>query len=529
MAELLERADLWVIGIYMLVMMAIGWYVSSESRDVEGYAVGGRTMTGWVLGLSVLGTFTSSITFLSLPAKTFQGNWNVYVFGLALPVAALVAVTWFVPLYRSKVQLSAFEFLESRFGYWARLYADLSYVVLQLIRTATIMLLVAMAVQGTLGFPIVPTLILSGVVVIVYDAVGGIRADIWTDVVQVFVLVFGAAWALGSVLATWPGDPADFLSHVPPEKFSLGQLTNWVPASSQAESKAAAGHWDWSLSTVLVVFLYGLSENLRNYGTDQNYVQRMLAADSDRSARRSLWIGALSYLPVSAMVCLIGTALYMHYQAHPALLPQGLKADEVFPHFMRTELPPAVRGLVISAILAAAMSTIDSCLNSTSTLILVDVVRRLRRGPARLPEIWTLRLSTVALGVLGTGAAVGMYYRFGAERSRTIMDLWWQYAGTAGGGLFGLFLLAWLMPRIPAWGAALGVAATVPVLAWGTFARQIPTNSNWAPLECRLHPNLVGISATLAMLLLAGCLAVAVRAGLLAPNRRYSPQPPSRD
>jgi SSS family solute:Na+ symporter len=503
MADIFVRGDLWVIGIYMATMLLVGFWVSKSSRDVEGYALGNRSMTSWVLGLSVLGTFTSSITFLSLPAKAFQSNWNVFVFGMALPLAAWIGTRYFVPLYRREIQLSAFELLDARFGYWARLYANISYIVLQMIRTATIMLLVAMAMHTTLGTPIVETLIVSGVVVIIYDAFGGIQADIWTDVVQVFVFVLGAGWAL-AVLLSDAGGPSQFFAQLPAERFSLGELATL----------------DWSTSAVWVVFLYGLSENLRNYGTDQNYVQRILCADSERSAKNSIWIGALAYLPVSAIFCLIGTGLWLHYGGERTL-PEGIKAEDVFPYFMRTELPPAVLGLVMSGIMAAAMSTIDSAFNSISTLMLVDVIRPLRGDrPPRIPEIWSLRLVTALFGVLGTCTAIFMYLQFKEERARIIMDLWWQYAGTAGGGLFGLFLLAWLMPRLPAWGAALGVIITIPVLAWGTFLRNLPADSPWAWLNCPLHPNLVGISATVALLLEAGMVMLLVKLGLVAPNPR---------
>jgi SSS family solute:Na+ symporter len=270
----------------------------------------------------------------------------------------------------------------------------------------------------------------------------------------------------------------------------------------------------------MVVFLYGLSENLRNYGTDQNYVQRMLAARNERAAAGSIWLAALGYLPVSAIFCLIGSALAVRYAA-PGALPEGMKAEEVFPYYMKHELPPVVLGLVISGILAAAMSTIDSCLNSISTLVLVDVVRPLRQREPRIREIWILRLSTILFGVIGTGTAVFMYVAFQEERARTIMDLWWQYAGTAGGGLFGLFLLAWLAPRLPAWGALLAVLSTIPVMAWGTFARNFASGSAWAWLECPLSPLLVGVAGTAALLVVGGSIALGVSAGLFAANPRF--------
>lgn len=498
MDAIYARSDLWIVFGYMAAMMWLAWRVSDQSRDVEGYTVGNRTMGGLTIGLSVLGTFASSITFLGLPAKAYAGDWNAYVFSLALPFAALIAVNYFIPLYRSETTISAYALLEKRFGYWARAYADLSYIILQLIRVATVLLLVALAVRPMLGWEIVPTLIGVGVLVIIYDTLGGIRAVIWTDVVQVIVLMVGALWCLVSLL-TDAGGAESVWQSIPAEKFSLGEWS-----------------FDLTSSTVFVVFLYGVTENLRNYGTDQSYVQRMLCARSDREASKSIWIGALSYLPLSLMFCLIGAALFA---AFPPGASHGLLPDEVFPHFITHQLPKPVAGLVIAAILAAAMSTVDSSLNSMATIFFLDVVQRYRRGNSNVRDIVLLRLSTVTLGTIGTGLAVGMYLLF-REESRTIMDIWWQYAGTAGGGMFGLFLLAWLTPYVPSWSAAVGVVLTIPVLAWGTFARNIPLDNDWNWIECPLHPNMVGISATLVMLGVGLAVALLVRGGIIRANPR---------
>ena len=499
MAELFTRIDLIVVLVYLAIVMGVAFFVSPGSRTVEGYTVGDRKMSGWVVGISVLGTFLSSITFLGLPAKTFKGDWNAIVFGMALPPAALIATLFFVPLYRKKKdRISAFQLLEERFGAWARIYADLSYLLLQLIRIGTVLLLVAFAVSPMLDTPgaeptdgpninrMVSILVGLGVLVIVYDTFGGIRAVIWTDVMQVVVLTLGAVWCLSVIF----GGGSEFFNAIPKEKFSLGPLTNVDPET---------GVWNWGTSSVLVLLMYGITENLRNYGSDQNYVQRMLSAESDSAARKSIWLGALAYLPLSIIFCLIGTGLWMHANGNGELIPAGIDADQAFPHFIRNKLPAPIAGLVIAGVLAAAMSTVDSSLNSCSTLLLVDVLRPAKILPKWFPEIAAIRIATVVFGVVGTGAAVVLLKVKGQEDSKVLMDLWWQYAGTAGGGMFGLFLLAWLMPKTPRWAAILGVVLSIPVLAWGTFAR----GESWGKLECPLHPNLVGIAGTLVILVVA--------------------------
>ncbi len=535
------RIDLIIIGLYLLGMLVIGYRVSGQSRDVEGYTVGNRNMSGWPLGMSVLATFLSSITFLALPAKTLeQGNWNAFVFGTTAPIAAVVAVLWFVPLYRRGSRLTAYELLETRFGYWARAYAALSYIALQVIRIGSVLLLVALAVEPMLRWDeppveflsglsaeawvdakIVGLLVLAGFVVMVYDVLGGIRAVIWTDVVQVVVLTFGAIWVLAELTVARPGGVAGFIEDVPAARFDLGQWLNW---------DSATGVWDWAVPSVLVILIYGVTENLRNYGADQNYVQRMLAAKDMNAARRSIWIGALGYQPLNVLFCLIGTGLWLHVQDQQALGEQATSdaaaavaaasADQVLPIFIRYELPEAVAGLIIAAILAAAMSTVDSGMNSSSMVIFNDFIKRLRRSPARVPEILTLRLWTIAIGAFGTATAALLYLSLGAGRSKTVLDVWWQYAGVAGGGMFGLFVLAWVMPRVPPMVAATGVLTSLPVLAWGTLMRKLDADSPWKAYECPLHPYLIGVLGTLTVLGVAALGMIAVRAGWIAGNAR---------
>lgn len=517
MGDWIYRTDLWVIFIYMVSMLVVAWRVSGSSRDVEGYTVGNRSMPGWAIGLSVLGTFTSSISFLALPATTYATNWNAFVFSMALPVSALIAVLYFVPLYRQKVRFSAYEFLEARFGYWARAYVVVSYVVLQIIRVAMVLLLVALAVAPLLEWQIIPTLILLGTLVIIYDTLGGIQAVIWTDVIQVVILLVGALWCLFALTFGLPGGISEFIESVPLDRISLGV---WDKATES--SKPWWDVWYLGQSTILVVLVYGISENLRNYGTDQNYVQRMLAARSDREAAKSLWIGSWAYLPISVMFCLIGTALWVNYPTPPMIDGEALSPDKVFPYFIHNQLPLPVAGLVIGAIMAAAMSTVDSSLNSSSTVVFIDLVRRLGLKPNWMPDILVLRGLTITLGIVGTVAAIAIYQRY-LNESETIMRMWWTYAGVAGGGMFGLFLLAWLFPRTPNWAAATGVLLSIPMLIWGILPKSFLAEQGWEPWACPLHGNLVGVAGTLVILMM-GLLGVqSVRMGWSRPNPKADP------
>jgi len=170
--------DIVVVAAYFAATMAVGFAVTRRSRSVDGFTAAGRNLPGWLTGLSILGTYVSSITFLALPAKAFASNWNPFVFSLALPLATWAAVRWFLPFYRQRAHVSAYEHLEARFGPWARVYASLCYLLTQLARMGTVMYLMALPMSVLLGWDIRAVILVTGVSVTVYALVGGLVAVI---------------------------------------------------------------------------------------------------------------------------------------------------------------------------------------------------------------------------------------------------------------------------------------------------------------------------------------------------------------
>ncbi len=491
----LRTVDLGVLIAYVLLVVILGAWLMRRSRSVEAFTVAGRSLPGWAVGMSILGTYLSSISFLALPGKAYGGDWNAFVFSLTLPFAALVAIHLFLPLYRRAGLISAYQYLEERFGPWARVYAGFSFVLIQLGRIGAILYLVALVLAPLTGIDIVTIIIVTGVVVTLYTTMGGIEAVIWTDVAQVIVLLGGALLATIILLFDVPGGP----SHV--------MQTAW------ADHKFSWGDWHLRLTepTVLVVFIYGINENLKNFGIDQNYIQRYNTARSDRAAARSVWLGALTYIPVSAAFLFIGTALYVYYQTPPAALPDpGMAADKVFPHFIVDKLPVGVAGLVIAALFAAAMSSVDSSLNCVATICLEDVYKRyLRPGADDATCLRLLRIMTVAWGVLGTAA--GLVFLELVKVHEHALDLWWTIAGIFGAGMLGPFLLGAFIRRVGSRSALVGVIASLIYITWATLARDLPEPWKW--FECELHKFLIGVVG-------AGVLlAVGVGASFVWPAR----------
>ncbi|MBN1346149.1 MAG: sodium:solute symporter [Phycisphaerae bacterium] len=487
---MLRTVDLIVLGAYVLLVVGLGVYLMRKSGSVEAFTLAGRSLPGWAVGLSILGTYLSSISFLALPGKAYGGNWNAFVFSLTLPPAAWIAIKLFLPLYRRAGLISAYQYLEERFGPWARVYAGASFILIQLGRIGAILYLVALVLSPLTGLNVPLIIIITGIVVTLYTTMGGIEAVIWTDVLQVIILMAGALIATIILLFDIPGGPA--------QTFDLA----WTAG------KFSLGSWsvtDWVAPTVLVVFIYGMNENLKNFGIDQNYIQRYNTAKSKRAAARSVWLGALTYIPVSAVFLFIGTALYAYYQtAHDPLPLTVTKPDEVFPHFIVTKLPVGVAGLVIAALFAAAMSSVDSSLNCVATICLEDVYKRFINPDADDARgLSLLRWFTIGWGVLGTAAGL-LFFALVTVLKHDALDLWWTIAGIFGAGMLGPFLLGAFLQRVSNKGAIAGVIASLVYIAWATLARDLPQHMQW--LECNLNKLLIGVAGA-GVLLVVGILA----------------------
>ncbi|MCA9267799.1 MAG: sodium:solute symporter, partial [Planctomycetales bacterium] len=391
----------------------------------------------------------------------------------------------------------------------------------QIARIDVVMYLMALPMQVIFGWNITTILLLTGATVTVYSFLGGILAVIWTDAIQAVVLMAGAVICLAVMLLQLPEGPTQvFTVAAAQQKFSLGSVG-----------------LDMTSKTVWVVLAYGVAINLQNFGVDQSYVQRYIAAKSEREARRSLWLGGLLYVPVSALFFFIGTTLFALYQgdgpdpptgdldevrqvvARQQLLQEGASpeggsfaalqaeraaklkldkiGDRVFPHFIAKHLPPGLTGLLVAAVFAAAMSTISTSLNSSATLVLSDFYRRLIH-PAAGPraELTVLYGATILWGAMGTALALRL-----VRLTDSALAVWWTLSGILGGGVTGLFLLGMISRRAKNPAAVAGVLAGGVLLLWMSLPKLIdvlltlPADSAWHDLGSQLEKSTAGFAS----------------------------------
>ncbi|WP_207492344.1 sodium:solute symporter [Aridibaculum aurantiacum] len=498
--------DLAIIFIYLLAMVLVGFYFSRKNKNSDQFTKASGTIPGWAIGISIYATFVSSNTFLGVPGKVFGSNWNAFVFSLSMPFAAWIASRFFVPFYRKTGEISAYTHLENRFGPWARTYTVICFLLTQLARMGSIFFGIALSLQALIGYDMSTIMIVMGISIIIYTVLGGMEAVIWTEVVQGIIKTIGALLILYFIISEMPGGVSSIIdigtNH---QKFSLGSFSP-----------------DLTESTFWVVLFYGFFINLNNFGMDQNYVQRYHTAQSSKQASRSIWMCVALYVPASLLFFIIGSCLFAYYDQNPDLiavvkqqvaserLGAGASSaqvseyaaamkpadygDKVLPHFMVTKIPTGLVGLIVSAILSAAMSTISSGMNASATVFTMDIYKRYYRpNMGEKNKMFVLHTSTIVFGSLGLITGIAMI------GVKSLLDIWWELSGIFAGGMLGLFLLGIISRRTKSHEALTATIIGIIVIIWMTFSKNL--TGKYLFLKNPLHTNMVIVVGTLTIFL----------------------------
>ena len=473
--------DIVTLLLYLAGMAVMGLYFARRNKTTEEYFVGGRNFPGWAIGISMLGTSISSVTFLAFPAAAFVLDWRQLMSNMTLPLVALPAVLIFIPLFRRGRTTSAFEYLGNRFGPTIRLYGTLTFIVYSLIWIAKILFLVSIPVGIMTGASIALVIIAVGLFIAFYTIAGGIDAVIWTDVVQAVVLWGGGLLCVGFIVFQVPGGFGQIMDvALEHKKFGIGSM-----------------HWDPGERTFWTVSLLGVFTWLRVYACDQTMVQRYAAARSTREARKAVIIYSTIAVPTWIFFFFVGTALFVYYQMCPDPTIQTLDADQILPYFILTKIPAGLAGLVIAGVLAASMSSLDSSINAISTLVIVDLMKPyLAKGRDDSYYLRMARWIAVGATVVMIGGAIGFHY----IDKESVNDLSWTIASVLAGCLVGLFMLGFFSRRVDETSALIALVAAIGVnvyLGLGVIGVLPPS---WVP---DLHAYWIGIVVNLFFVTLA--------------------------
>ena len=439
-----------VLVAYLLFMLSVGFYYSRRARTNEDYLLGGRGMSPVMVGLSLFATLASTLTYLALPGEAIKHGPMIFAQFVALPFSWLVVGWLLIPRIMSQNVTTGYELLESRLGLTGRLLGAGVFVVLRVIWMAAILyattdkVIVPIFELDSSWTPVLCTVL--GAMTLIYTVQGGFKAVVLTDALQAMLMLAGAFATILMVT------------------IALGGVEPWWPTTWPE-------HWQqpvfWPDPAVRLTFV-GAGINMFVWmtctaGSDQMAVQRYLATRDAPAARRLFAVNLWANVLLSCLLGLAGVAVFGYFLHHPEMLTPGkallTDADQLFPRFIVVGLPAGLTGLVVAALLSAAMSSLSSGLNSSSAVIVTDLLGRLfdvHRSQGR--EVRLARLSAAFVGIIAVGLSTVIGYLPG-----NLLELCFKLVNLLTAPLFILFFLALFVPWATPLGAILGVATAIVV------------------------------------------------------------------
>lgn len=440
--------DWFLISLYLGGTLALSAWLARQQRSAADYYVGGRRLPWWALAVSILATQSSANSFLGIPAYVALvpgGGLTWLQYEIMLPVAMVFVLMVLVPVLRGLGVISVYEYLELRFDRPTRLLMSAVFLVSRGLATGVALYAAALVVQVCTGLSLGWAIVLTGGLTVVYDSLGGLRAVVWTDVVQMVVLLAGLLLCLQTGLAL-AGGLDTVLSSQAPERLAGIEWAHGVGDGARAPL------WGFLAGGLVLYISY--------YGVDQSQVQRTLSASSVAQAQQALVLNGVARFPLTLAYAGLGLVLGVVLQQQPALreaVPAG-RPDLLVPRFIELYVPPGARGLLVAAILAAAMSSLDSALNSLSAATLRDFVE------PRLPPDRALlagRLVTVAWGL-----AIMAFASVVSDLSGSVVESINRVGALFYGPLLAAFLCGMLDRRARGPAVLAGVACGLGVNLW---------------------------------------------------------------
>ncbi len=471
----LPPLDLAIVAVYVLGMTLVGVWFTRRQKDLKTYFVGGRDVGWFMVLVSIVATETSAVTFLSVPGLAYRtpgGNLTYLQLAFGYVLGRIVVAAVLLPMYMRGDVFSVYQVLRQRFSPAVQRTASAIFLLTRTLADGLRLFLTALLMQYV-GVSIETAVVLVGVVTIVYTYLGGMKAVIWTDLVQFVIKIAGAMLAGVFVLRLLPGGWSQLVEIGDDAgKFRL------IDADHAFDPKFPFNLWAGVVG--------GAVFSMASHGADQLMVQRYLCARSLGQARLALVLSGFTVTAQFLLFLLVGAGLYALVQTGGFVPPtradgRDWRPDEVFGLFIVTTLPTGVAGVLVAAVLAAAMSTLSSSLNSSANALVTDFYQPLRPGRGERHYVRVSRLATAGWGLAQMGVAVGAY-RFGGDKS--VVEQVLKVAGLTTGLLLGLFVLGSrprpVSSRAALGGLAAGFAAVLgvwvpevlgrPILAWPWFA-----------------------------------------------------------
>lgn len=454
----LGLTDIVAVACYMLLTAVIALLALRVRGSTSEFFLGGRRMPWLAVGLSIMATLMSTISYLAAPGEMIKNGVGWFASYLHYPLSMAIVLWMWVPFFMRLRMTSAYEYLERRFDHRVRLLGATLFILMRLGWLGVVIQVSSLALVEMTGANIYLVLALVGAFTTIYTSIGGIRAVIWTDVMQSVVMLAGTLITLGYVIFATGTGPADWWS-------SMGSY-------KREYTRPTFFSWDVTVRVTLVTsFLHSFFWTICTHGSDQLVTQRYFTTRSLGAAKRSAIVGVLADVTVGTLLAFCGLALLALYLDHPSLSPDPdflSRADKVFPYFISHQLPPGLGGIILSALFAAAMSSVSSGVNSVTAVTQTDILDRyfpqLGKAMGALTQARTLSLIN---GGIATGVAYGVTALLAANPNLGIMELMPKGFNMFLGPMGGLFFIGMFLPHCRGKSALFATLAGVAfAVAW---------------------------------------------------------------
>jgi solute:Na+ symporter, SSS family len=428
--------DYAVLAVLLALLFLVGIYSGREERSTDDFFLGGRKIPWWAACLSFVATEISAVTLISVPAIAYMENWEYAQFFIGSFLARVVIALLFIPAFYHYNCTSIYEFLKYRFGSETQIAGSILFFITRLLASGVRLMVACLAVSILIGWSIMPTILLFSVICILYIAWGGIKAVIWTNVVQALTFTIAGVVAIGFLLSRIDGGAAAVVAIAG----NAGKLKifNWGPGLAESGLPAFLKSLLTDPNLLVLATLNGFFGSMAAFGTDQEIMQRLLTVETRRESQKTMLLTPIGSLLVMIIFLFIGACLYAFYAQHPGM-PLPAKLDRIFPHFIEQTMPPLMRGLMLAAIV---MASIDSPLGSLTSSFVTDIYRpvMVRSGTER----HYLFISRVCVVIFGIILAFIAYFFSHFEK---FLWLAFKIGGVTYGSLLGVFLLGLLTSR----------------------------------------------------------------------------------
>lgn len=436
--------DYAILLIYLAAMVGIGLLFAGRQKTAEDFFLAGRRMPWLAVAMSMYASLTSAVTYMGLPGLAYRSNVTLLAVAVVSPLLAPILIFVFYPVYRRLGITTSYQYIGIRFGAAAQKTAAALFLLARLGWMATVIYAPAMALSIATGLPLLASILTMGLLATLYTVAGGLAAVLWTDVVQFVTLIGGAV-----VVAL-------FLVHFAPDGAS--GIIAFAKENNHLQLDGSISLFRMTLTGVAISFFFQM---MQDYGTDQVTVQRLLSTKSKGGMAKAIVFNSAVDFCIISLLLFIGLGLFAFYQSGVAALPPDIGGDQIFPYFIAHVLPSGLSGLLIAAIFAAAMSSMDSGINSMATVVVNDFIFPMVGKKEEQSAVRLARTVTALLGVLATALSTWLFYFTEAEG---IIEMFATFMGLFSAPVLALFLLGLLTRKgcfrawIPA--AVLGIALT---------------------------------------------------------------------